>query len=263
MLFGICASYKDVATLNDISFDYLEENVQRFLVPEASQEEFEVHWRVARTLPVPIEAANSLLPASLPIIATPTQSVDLHRLHGYMNNVLRRAEQVGMRVLVFGSGNARACPVGYDRALATQQIGDYLAQWSVQAKEYGIQIALEPLRYEETNTLNTVAESGQLVSQHVDSGATLLVDTYHMACNGEAATDILQWASLLSHVHVAEKQERAAPGRFGEDFRPYFAALHKGGYDRRISIECNWQHLPAEVGPAIATLREQWQTSGM
>ena len=41
MKFGICASYKEVAALQARPFDYLEENVQRFLVPEQTQEHFE------------------------------------------------------------------------------------------------------------------------------------------------------------------------------------------------------------------------------
>lgn len=258
MRFGICAPYQDVMTLQRLPFDYLEENVQRFLLPEQPQEVFEAHWQVARHLSVPIEAANSLLPASLPIIATPSKPIDTARLEHYMKTALQRAEQVGMSVIVFGSGDARRRPSDCTDEDAQQQITAHLAQWCTWAHEHGVQIALEPLRYEETNILNTVAESGQLIASIADTGATLLVDTYHMACNGEAAADILSYAAHLSHVHVAEKQERAAPGRYQEDFRPYFSALHQSGYDRRISIECRWQDLTAEVEPAIATLKTQW-----
>jgi sugar phosphate isomerase/epimerase len=261
MRFGICAPYREVAALGTYPFDYLEENVQRFLIPERPQEEFEEFWQEARQLPVPIEAANSLLPADLTVVATPTRPVDTKRLERYIKTALQRAEQVGIRVIVFGSGGARACPPGYNRADAEQQIGAHLSQWGDWAQDHGVQIVLEPLRYEETNTLNTVAEAGALVASIGKPGARLLADIYHMACNNESPEDILLWASLLAHVHVAEKRDRAAPGRYGEDFRPYFSALHQADYDRRISIECNWQNFAAEVGPAIETLREQWMTS--
>ena len=261
MRFGICAPYREVAALETYPFDYLEENVQRFLIPERSQEEFEEFWQEARQLPVPIEVGSSLLLADMRLVATPTQSVDAKRLERYMKTALQRAEQVGIRVIVFGSGSARACPPDYSRADAVQQIREHLSQWSEWAQDHGVQIVLEPLRYEETNTLNTVTEAGKLVATIDRPGARLLADVYHMACNNESPEDILPWSSLLSHIHVAEKQERAAPGRHGEDFRPYFAALHQAGYDRRISIECNWQNLATEVGPAIQTLREQWKTS--
>lgn len=262
MKIGICSSYQEVANLKEIPFDYLEEHVQRFLVPELEQESFEEHWHKARRLPLPIETANCLLPATLPLVATATRQVDTPRLERYMKTALRRAEQIGIRLFVFGSGEARTCPPGHSRADAVQQLGEHLARWSGWAREHGVDIALEPLRFEETNLLNTVAESGVLVEQVAVSGAKLLADTYHMACNGEAPTDILPWSTLLAHVHVAEKRDRAAPGRHGEDLRPYFRALHQAGYDQRISIECNWQNFSGEVALAVSTIREQWNASG-
>ncbi len=252
MKFGICASFRDILTLNTITFDYLEENVQRFLVPEQPQAYFEALLAEARTLPIPIETANVLIPSDLPLVATLTRPVDTVRLERYIKTVLQRAEQVGIRVIVFGSGGARACPSGYDQHDAVQQIGHHLATWSEWARDHGVQFVLEPLRYEETNVLNTVAESGVLVTQLTPSGARLLIDTYHMACNREAPETMAPYLSLLAHVHVAEQQERAAPGKHGENFRPYFSVLRQGGYDQRISIECNWNDFPSQVNQAIA-----------
>jgi sugar phosphate isomerase/epimerase len=261
MKFGICASFRDILSLNPISFDYLEESVQRFLVPEQPQEHFEALLTEARKLLIPIETANVLLPSNLPLVATPTRQIDTERLERYIKTVLRRAEQTGIRVIVFGSGGARACPSGYDHYDAMQQIGHHLATWSEWARDYGVQFVLEPLRYEETNILNTVAESGALVTQLASSGARLLIDTYHMACNGEAPETMAPYLSLIAHVHVAERQDRAAPGKHGENLRPYFSVLHQGGYDQRISIECNWNNFPSQVNQAVAVLREQWQTA--
>jgi sugar phosphate isomerase/epimerase len=263
MKFGICASFRDIFSLNTISFDYLEESVQRFLVPEQPQEYFEALLTEARQLPIPIEAANVLLPSNLPLVATPTRQVDMVRLERYIKTALRRAEQAGIRVIVFGSGGARACPPGYDHHDAMQQIGHHLATWSEWARDHGVQFVLEPLRYEETNILNTVAESGALVTQLASSGARLLIDTYHMACNGEDPETMAPYISLIAHVHVAERQDRAAPGKHGENLRPYFAVLRQGGYDQRISIECNWNDFPVQVNQAIAVLREQWHIAAL
>ena len=264
MRFGICAPFAEIAALTHISFDYLEENVQRFLLPEQPQAAFEDVWQIARQLPVAIEAANNFLPATLPIIATPTQPVDTARLERYVKTALRRAEQVGIRVIVFGSGAARACPQGYASEAAIHQIEEHLARWSVWAGEHGVEIVLEPLRYAETNTVNTVAEGGELVSRLTSMGASpikLLADTYHMENNAESPETLLTWEALLAHIHVAELAERAAPGQHGEDFRPFFSALKRGGYQQRISIECIWKSLPMEADLAIATLREQWENA--
>src|SRR5215472_10391866 len=107
MRFGICAPYREVAALETYPFDYLEENVQRFLVPERSQKEFEAFWQEARRQPVPIEVVNNLLPANMRLVATATHSEDTKRLERYMKTALQRAEQVGIRIIVFGSGRAR------------------------------------------------------------------------------------------------------------------------------------------------------------
>ena len=50
--------------------------------------------------------------------------------------------------------------------------------------------------------------------------------------------------------------ERTAPGRKGDDFRPYLRALRDIGYDGMISIECRWEDFAAELPRAIRTLRE-------
>jgi len=261
MRFGVCTSYDKASELCDMPVDYIEENVQRFLCPERPREEFAGHLARASALPLPIEAANSLLPPDMTLVATSARQVDHARIEAYMRTALERAAQAGIRVLVFGSGTARACPTGVARDDAERQIGARLATWSAWARDYDVQIALEPLRYEETNTLNTVAEGGALITSIAASGATLLADIYHMACNGEASDSLEPYGPLLAHVHVAEQRDRAAPGRYGEDFRPYFAALRRAGYDRRISVECHWQDVVAEVGPAMATLRAQWADS--
>ncbi|GHO85952.1 sugar phosphate isomerase/epimerase family protein [Dictyobacter formicarum] len=261
MKFGICTSFRTIPQLNEIAFDYLEESVQRFLIPERPQAEFEELLHAVRQFPFPVEAANSLLPANLLLIESPSQHVDRARLETYMRTALRRAEQAGIRIFVFGSGPARTYPADIEKAAASQQLAEHMATWNGWAREHGVQIVLEPLRYEETNILNTVAESGALVSTIAASGARLLADVYHMACNGENPESILPYSSLLSHVHVAEKEGRAAPGHHGEDFRPYFSALHRAGYDQRISIECNWSNFATEVTPALAELRTQWTES--
>jgi sugar phosphate isomerase/epimerase len=261
MKFGICAQFRNVTALEHIAFDYLEVGVQPFLQPERSQEEFEVLLSEARSLPLPIEAANGLLPAEIKLVATPTQQIDRARIERYIRTTLYRAEQVGIKIIVFGSGGARTCPAGYDKVAAESQIEEHLATWSRWAREHGVQMVLEPLRYAEANTLNTVAESGALVSRIANSGARLLADTYHMASNQEDPQTILLYGNLLEHVHVAELEGRSAPGRHGEDLRPYFSVLRQAGYDQRISIECRWNDFAAEVEPALAVLKEQWATS--
>lgn len=262
MRFGICAPFQQVVTLTHPPIDYLEENVQRFLIPERPHHDFVELLNQARSLPIPIEAANSFIPGDLPIIATPERPIDHRRIEHYVRTALERAEQASIRIIVFGSGTARACPFGYDHEDALRQIADHLATWSGWAGEHGVQIVLEPLRYEETNTLNTVAESERFVAPLAYTGARLLADIYHMTANHEEPETLRPTAASLTHVHVAEQEGRTAPGQHGDDFRPYLSVLHAIGYDQRISIECNWRDFSAEeLALTMTTLRDQWATS--
>jgi len=261
MKFGICTPYQDVLQIKERPFEYVEENVQRFLVPEEPEEVFEDHLRATSQFSLPIEAANSFLPGSISLVATSSQQVDTERINRYVQTAFRRAERAGIRVIVFGSGAARACPPDFAKDEALEQLAQHLTCWSEWAVEHGIALVLEPLRYEETNTFNTVDESGQFVSRHAASGLRLLADVYHMASNREDPATIVPWSSLLTHVHVAELQDRAAPGRYGESFSPYFRALRQAGYDQRMSIECRWIDKEHEMKKGIQVLREQWASS--
>jgi len=98
MKFGVCASYKDIAALESPPIDYLEENVQRFLQPEQPDSVFAETWHAARQLPIPIETANSFIPASLPLIETPIQAVDRPRIVTLCVRLpFQRAQQVGIQ----------------------------------------------------------------------------------------------------------------------------------------------------------------------
>lgn len=263
MKFGICTSIQAVAALplSTVSFDFIEANIQQLLVPEQPQEDFEELLREARALPVPVETGYSFLPGDFRLVRTASSHMDQARLERYVRTVLRRSEQVGIRVICLGSAGARSCPEGHDHADALRQVEEYLATWNCWAREHGIQITLQPMDYAVTNVVNTLEEGAALISRIRDTGARLQADTFHMTKNHDGPEELRPVVPLLGHFHVAEFEGRSAPGVHGEDFRPYFSILRQGRYDQRIAIECNWHDFAAEVGTAIAVLREQWEDS--
>ncbi len=77
------------------------------------------------TSALPISAANSLVPGDLKIVGP---VVDFERLRKYIGNVTARAQRVGMKTLVFGSGGARNVPDGFDRARRRNRSSPF-AKW--------------------------------------------------------------------------------------------------------------------------------------
>jgi len=104
-----------------------------------------------------------------------------------------------------------------------------------------------------------VDEAAELVRSAGDPSVRLVVDTYHMAVDGDPVDSIRRAGDLIAHVHCAEGSGRGPLGAKGEDQRPYFRALKDVGYDGRISLECNWKDLAAQLPGGVAELRRQWE----
>ena len=78
-----------------------------------------------------------------------------------------------------------------------------------------------------------------------------------MARMKESPEDIVTSADKLVHCHIAEVEERTAPGVKGDDFTPYLKALKHIKYTGRMSFECSWQDIDTQLPKAIGTMREQ------
>ena len=260
MKIGICAHPSDVTGIADPPFDYLEGNVQGFLVPEKSDAEFSPSVQAARGALRPLIAANCFLPADLKVAGP---AVDHERLGCYADSAFRRAGSIGMTTIVFGSGGARQLPDGWPAANGFEQYVAALRLCGPLAEKYGVTLVVEPLNRGECNLVNTVDEGAEAVRRCGHSHVKLLVDIFHMLRNGEAPESISRHADLITHAHVAENADRAQPGVHGEDFRPFFKALRKAESCQHLTIECNWtEGMRAGVRPAIQALRQQLDAVG-
>jgi len=257
MRIGVCASVRDIpAPVGGLEF--IEAPVAEALQPRDSDVAFRPALERMRRCRPPLEAVNCFLPAEA---KTTGPEVDAATLDAYVAAACRRAQQINVRIIVFGSGGSRQVPEGFDRDRASRQLVEAMKRWEPVAGSRGVIIALEPLRKEECNIVNTVDEGAELVRRAACPHVRLLADTYHMACQDEPPESILRAGELIAHVHCAQRHGRVPPATGGEDLRPYLRALKDIGYDERISIEASWQDLPRQLAPAVAELRKQWETA--
>jgi sugar phosphate isomerase/epimerase len=256
MKFGVCTTCDASAAAQAAGWDYIEDSVQRLLQGQKPDEQWQGEQQ-ARQSALPIAAANLLVPASLKITGP---AVDAEALRHYMQRVLHRAKQVGMQVLVFGSGGARQIPEGFDRQQARRQILDFLRTSAPIAAQYGVTIVAEPLNRSECNILNSVAEAMEYVREVNHPNFQCLVDSYHFWLEEEPLEHLRQAMASIKHVHVADKDGRVAPGESGTaDYRPFFAVLKQGGYNGRISVEASGFNVASDAGPRVlAYLKKQW-----
>ena len=253
---GVCTSFSNSEMLAGYGYTFVEETVGRFLVPDKSDQEFDSILQVARQAVLPVKACNSFIPGRLKSVGP---EADHPAVLAYMETALKRAGQAGVEHIVFGSGGSRGIPEGFSREEARLQFIELCKAMAPIAAKYNVIVVLEPLNTKEVNFINSVAEGGEIVEAVNHPNFRLLADLYHMKMENEGPENIIQYGHLIKHTHIAEKQERAAPGKYGEDFTPYFEALKKIGFQGRMAVESRWEDFDAESGKAIETMKAQIQ----
>jgi sugar phosphate isomerase/epimerase len=234
MKFGICTKVENAAAVKAAGWDYVEESVQGLLKGQTSDAEWDGLKRTTgAALPVP--AANSLVPGSLPITGP---SVNEDALTAYMTHVLGRAKKVGIKTLVFGSAGARNVPEGFSRDKAREQIIRFLKNSVGVAKQNDVTLVAEPLNRGESNVINSVEEAMTYVKAVDHPNFQCLVDSYHFWLEDEPLSNLKAAMPWIKHVHLADKDGRVAPGLSGKaDYVPFFKVLKEGNYSGLISFE--------------------------
>ncbi|MFC1502083.1 sugar phosphate isomerase/epimerase family protein [bacterium] len=251
---GVCTSISNAALIRSHGFDYIEEGVQRFLVPLESDAVFHEKLQDSKACGLEISACNSFLPGKLKCVGPDARHSDILR---YAETAFSRARSGGVKIIVFGSGSSRRIPDGFSKEEAERQFISLLKKMGPIAGEFGIIIAIEPLRRAETNFIQTVIEGLDIVQTVNHPNIRLLADFYHMMQEEEGPEAILKAGDYLRHCHIAEKEKRTPPGNQGDDFRPYLRALKQIDYKGGISIECRWEDMESQLSGAIAELKRQ------
>ena len=255
MKFGVCTDLQNAGLFAKAGYNYIELNVSRDLKPEEPETVFAEDLKKIKSAPLPAKAANCFIPGDLKIVGP---DVDDERLEHYVIEAFERAQRAGISVIVFGSGGARKIPDGFPTKKGYKQLVDFGGLVGTLAKKSKMTIVAEPLNTAETNQLNTVAQAAQYVKDVGHPSMKLLVDAFHWARENEPAADIVAFAPLLAHTHIATYTSRCAPGLEDCDFGEFFKALRDGGYNGTLSIEGSWSDLPSQARRSLEVLESAY-----
>ena len=264
MRLGCCGGIGDAGKIRDAGFEFLEVGVQGVLKGLEDDAAWSASAPDFDALPLPIEAANVLVPGSLPLIGG---GRDVAALRQYMERVARRAKTVGIERIVFGSGGARKRPDDVDEATAMAELAEFCGIAGDALAKHDVVLVIEHLNRKETNTINTLAQERELMDRVNHPAVAALVDTYHFGLENDSEADLLSLGHRLKHVHVAEVVDRIQPGGHEDaskryDFEHFFCVLRKMGYRERVSFEGKWTGPVEEVGAAcVKFLREAWASA--
>jgi D-psicose/D-tagatose/L-ribulose 3-epimerase len=252
---GYCTQLRNLEAAKAAGFDYVELGTTE--VANLSDAEFEATAARIKALGIATPAANNFLPATLKVTG-PVIDTDAQMAH--VRKALGRLAKLGTEVVVFGSGGARRVPDGFAKEEAFKQLVDFGKRVAREARTHGITIAVEPLRKQETNIINSAAEGLELVNAVADPNFQLMIDFYHLASEQEDPAIVIKAKDHIRHLHVANPTGRVFPKKWEEfDYGPFFANLKAIGYDKRISMEGNTTDLATEAPITIALLRKAFE----
>jgi sugar phosphate isomerase/epimerase len=252
---GYCTGLKNLEAAKAAGFDYVELSATE--VAGLSDADFDAAVARIKEVGIPTPAANLFVPAAIRLTGPQT---DPEAQMAHVKKVMSRLSKVGVEVIVFGSGGARRVPDGFAKEEAFKQLVDFGRRAANEAKPYNITIAIEPLRKQETNIINSAAEGLDLVKAIDHPNFQLMIDFYHLASEQEDPSIVLRAKDHIRHLHTANPQGRVFPLKWEEyDYAPFFANLRAIGYDKRISVEGSTKDLAVEAPLSIALLRRAFQ----
>jgi len=250
MRFGICAAADQLEQVRSLGFDYAELPLSS--TAALSDDDFRGVVRQVKQAALPVEAFNLFFPRHIRLTGP---VADLNAAWAYARTAFARAETLGGRVVVFGSGGARNVPDGFPLDQAWAQLVELLDGLEPIAAEHGITIAIEHLNKLESNIILSVADGLRLAKQVNKSHIQVLADSYHMLRESEDAAILKKVGRRLAHCHTARGLARVFPTEPDEQLRAFFSGLQRAGYCGRVSIEGKADNLQADSAASLAVLR--------
>ncbi len=250
ILFGACRGPDDAALLKSVGYDFWEWDVGEAFDPTKDAEWWKRQRDFIRSRPLPLRSCTGFIPWRFRLTGPKADHEPALR---YAETVLRRAEEIDVKTIVFGSGGARNVPGDClaetaagrpDAEKGRDQYRDFCAELCRRVADLKtVAVVVEPLRPNESNVVNFVWQGLQICEEVGSPRLALLADVFHMMMGREPADSLRLAGAHLKHCHVASYATRNFPGSEPETvdrLRPYFAALKAIGYAGGISCECGW-----------------------
>ncbi|HWC18236.1 MAG TPA: sugar phosphate isomerase/epimerase family protein, partial [Terriglobales bacterium] len=186
---------------------------------------------------LPCRSFNGLI--RRPDLKVVGEQVSLSAVSDYLEPCMARCRKLKASVVVWGSAASRNVPQGFSRDRALEQIATFLQMAGEIARRHDLVIAIEPLRHQESNILNTGGETLKMVRKVKHPNVRMIIDYYHLRQENEDPRIVEEARHEIVHMHFANPNGRLWPHDLSEDdhYTTFFQYLKKTGYSGGISIE--------------------------
>ncbi len=231
MKFGMCLGHNKAHLAAEIGADYAELNCGA--IYDISDSDFNALKEKVKNKEIITYSCNGLVKADVRL----TGDVNFDTVKEYAKKAFGRMIELGVTMMVFGSGKAKHVPDGFSFEKAWEQLYEVGAIFSDVAAQNGQMIAIEPLRYEEVNIVNTLEDAANYSRTVNRDNFKILADFYHVNANNEPLSDIQKYAELLVHTHIASPDRAMLTEEHHEFVAERINALKSIGYTGGISFE--------------------------
>jgi sugar phosphate isomerase/epimerase len=253
---GACTDLTKAPLMNELGSAHIESGFAVYA--NMSEEQFLREREILRSTPVTVVSMNSMLPGDFVLYGTEEQS---QAVCDFVRRGMERAASLGCRSVCMGSGKARNIPQELTRDEAADRLAALIARFCAIADEYGIKIAIEPLRAEETNFIHTLEDAYDLI-RRVPACKNLGInpDMYHMHAGGEDFSNLVKYKDYVFNVHIAEPDTRVYPKPGSAEnealYVEFLSALKEAGYTGNVSVEAHTKDFKGDATVALAYLNE-------
>src|SRR5581483_358376 len=230
---GVCT--RDFINAAKYGFDYVEPAAAD--IAAMSDDDFRDYSGDLLASPLRCHALNSLI--RRPDLKVVGNEVSLSAVSDYLEPCFARCKKLGASVVVWGSAGSRNVPEGFSREKAWEQIAAYLQMAGDLARRHDLIVAIEPLRHQESNILNTGAEAHKMVRTVKHPSVRMIIDYCHMRVENEDPRIVETAKHDIVHLHFANPHGRVWPHDLSEDgqYKKFFRYLGDIGYSGGISVE--------------------------
>lgn len=257
MKIGVCGGIERIRGVAENGFDYIEGNFR--WITCCSDDELDNYKNELKKYSVSCEAANCFFPGDMKITG---ENIDYDTITTYLEKGFKRAYELGIKVVVLGSGIARNIPDGYTYDNAVRDIINVVKNYiSPIAEKYGIDFVFEPLCKAESNIINTIKEGAMLASAIGCANVGTLGDLYHMHVEGDTYDDMREIKGIFRHAHISnpvspdpDKKRCYMKSADEFDYEGFFKTLKEIGCER-VSIEADTDDYYADVVEAAKIMK--------
>lgn len=238
MILGLCCGTDEntVKMIKDIGYRYIETGIRGFYENRAS---LDSALSVLNKYKIRCEVGQHPFPGEYDPSGKQSEEA-LEKVRDYMYKLISATSDLNIEKLVMGAGGARVLPSPdkYDNVM--EQMAD-ICKYAISPvlDEFGIILALEGLRKNETPMMNTTAESVKICKLANVPNIKVMADLYHVANeDGDFVTDFPKYKGYIMHSHIGKPSPRVMPSEGdGYDYKPFFDALRSAGFNGRMSVE--------------------------